>query len=83
MDYARVFAEIRTKLATSVYDVAFETDLTSARAAIRFQLLKRFVQTFDMSIADFVRLYPSLELRSDLSGEDREIDRGREVIKMS
>jgi hypothetical protein len=56
MDYARVFAEIRTKLATSVYDVAFETDLTSARAAIRFQLLKRFVQTFDMSIADFVRL---------------------------
>jgi very-short-patch-repair endonuclease len=34
VDHGRAFAEIRTKLATSVTDVAFETDLTSARAAI-------------------------------------------------
>ena len=34
VDHGRAFAEIRTKLAASVTDVAFETDLTSARAAI-------------------------------------------------
>ena len=34
VDHGRAFAEIRTKLAASVTDVAFETDLTSARGAI-------------------------------------------------
>jgi very-short-patch-repair endonuclease len=34
LDHGRSFAEIRTKLATAITDEAFETDLTSARAAI-------------------------------------------------